>query len=70
MALFRSKMVAALGSDSTQPGYAGIIDLTRRLNAAHADARGVQRATREILVSLFPSWLPGAFKVEQVAFAL
>ncbi len=61
--LFRNKMVQALGGkDSPIPGYSAIIDLTRRLNALGAP-QDTQKATRKILNSLFPSWLPGAFKV-------
>ena len=41
--------------------YAGIIDLTRRLNSMHATPRGTQLATVGILRSLFPAWLPPAF---------
>ena len=41
--------------------YPAIIELTRRLNRQHPTARGTQLATRAILGSLFPSWLPGAF---------
>lgn len=64
MALFRRKMVAALdGADSPADGYGAIIDLTRRLNRRYPTARETQLATRGILNSLFPSWLPGAFKV-------
>ena len=43
--------------------YAGIIDLTRKLNAKYRHPRETQEATKTILRSLFPSWLPGAFKV-------
>ena len=39
MALFRNKMVAALGQDSTLQGYDAIIDLTRTLNSKHKGAR-------------------------------
>jgi hypothetical protein len=61
--LFRNKMVAALGnSDSSMPGYDGIVDLTRRLNSL-GSPRETQVLTRQILNSLFPSWLPPAFKV-------
>jgi len=62
-ALFRRKMVAALNSeDSKLEGYPAIIDLTRRLNAI-GTPKDTQEKTRQILKSLFPSWLPGAFKV-------
>ena len=61
--LFRRRMAQALGGrDSTLEGYPAIIDLTRRLNAA-GSPRDTQAATRSILASLFPSWLPGAFAV-------
>eukprot|EP00879_Flechtneria_rotunda_P033260 GHRR01036823.1.p1 GENE.GHRR01036823.1~~GHRR01036823.1.p1 ORF type:complete len:143 (+),score=26.22 GHRR01036823.1:187-615(+) len=59
----RAKMVAAIGQDSQLQGYDAIIDLTRRLNSKFAEARQVQLTTRGILNSLFPSWLPGVFKV-------
>ncbi len=62
MGLFRRKMVAAIGSDVPSTGYSAIIDLTRKLNAAGAP-RDTQVRTVGILASLFPSWLPGAFKV-------
>ncbi|GLC67747.1 hypothetical protein PLESTF_000601300 [Pleodorina starrii] len=62
MALFRRKMVAALGTDSPLQGYDAIIDLTRRLNNKFRTAAETQEATRAILNALFPSWLPAAFK--------
>lgn len=62
--------VVLLCADVVQPLYCcpahrydAIIDLTRRLNASYSEARQVQLTTRRILNSLFPSWLPGAFKV-------
>lgn len=61
--LFRRKMVAALQNrDSSEEGYQGIIDLTRRLNAL-GSPRDTQVLTRRILNSLFPGWLPPAFKI-------
>jgi len=62
MGLFRRKMVAELGRDSQLEGYDAIIDLTRRLNAADRAPRETQVATRRILQSLFPAWLPRLFK--------
>jgi hypothetical protein len=50
--------------------YEAIIDLTRKLNSSFAEAEQVQQTTRGILNSLFPSWLPGAFKVGEAAAAL
>jgi hypothetical protein len=43
--------------------YDAIIDLTRQLNSNFDSARETQLATRGILNSLFPRWLPPAFKV-------
>lgn len=63
MALFRKKMVAAIGKDSIKQGYDAIIDLTQTLNSMHTRASDTQAATRAILVSLFPSWLLPAFTV-------
>jgi hypothetical protein len=66
--LFRNKMVQALGGkDSSLKGYPAIIDLTRRLNAL-GSPQDTQKATRKILNSLFPSWLPGAFKVKAILY--
>ena len=39
------------------------MDLTRSLNAMSEDPRDTQERTRLILLSLFPAWLPPAFKV-------
>jgi hypothetical protein len=66
--LFRAKMVLALdGQDSSMEGYDAIIDLTRRLNSL-GPPRVTQDKTRKILQSLFPSWLPPAFKVGNIGF--
>ena len=63
MALFRQKLAAALGRDASREGYDAIVELTLRLNSHYPTARQTQTATRAILRSLFPPWLPGAFKV-------
>jgi hypothetical protein len=63
MALFRRKMVAAIGNDVPASGYQGIIDLTRRLNGMGPTPRDTQARTVGILCSLFPAWLPALFKV-------
>ena len=64
LALFRSKMALALeGKDSDEPkgSYEAIVDLTKKLNALPPSETTAK--TRNILKSLFPSWLPGAFAV-------
>ncbi|EIE22959.1 hypothetical protein COCSUDRAFT_15824 [Coccomyxa subellipsoidea C-169] len=63
MSLFRQKMVAAIGKNSDKEGYDAIVDLTRLLNSKSSNPRDTQVKTRQILLSLFPSWLPPAFKV-------
>lgn len=61
---FRAKVIAQLdGENVADPGYAGLIELIRRLNARYPDNRRAQRSAQNILRSLFPSWLPGAFAV-------
>eukprot|EP00798_Chlamydomonas_sp_ICE-L_P013853 gene13853-19776_t len=62
MALFRKKMVVALGEDVPEKGYDGIISLTRKLNAPPLTPRDTQLKTIAILKSLFPAWLPPFFK--------
>lgn len=59
--LFRGRMAKALGTDSKMSGYSAIIDMTRQLNSLQPIK--TQEITRAILMSLFPTWLPGAFKV-------
>ena len=46
------------------PGrYDAIVELTRVLNDSNSDPVATQQQTQQILLSLFPSWLPPAFKV-------
>lgn len=45
--------------------FAAIIDLTRTLNRKFSAPGATQAATRKILKSLFPFWLPSAFKVRE-----
>lgn len=61
MDLFKRKMVHEIGEDTQMVGYEGLIDLTRALNGKYGTPKGTQEATRRILKSLFPSWLPSAF---------
>lgn len=43
--------------------YDGIIDLTRKLNSKYSRPQETQAATKRILKTLFPGWLPPAFSV-------
>jgi len=47
--------------------YDAIIDLTRKLNSKYKHPKQTQEATKKILKSLFPGWLPGAFSVSVIA---
>lgn len=62
---FRTKVVKQLGGidDVEDKGYSGLIELIRKLNVAYPTKAGAQKAAQNILRSLFPSWLPGAFAV-------
>lgn len=63
MHLFRQAVVEGLGEDAPEPGFDGIITLTRRLSNRFADPRDTQILVRGILRSLFPQWLLPAFRV-------
>lgn len=63
MALFRRKMVDRIGEDTEEQGYAGIIALTRKLNSMYKDPKDTQEATQEILLTLFPKFIPPFFAV-------
>lgn len=54
-------MVMALEEDTEAQGYDAIIGLTRKLNAKYKHPQQTQAATKRILKSLFPGWLPPAF---------
>ncbi|GMH38079.1 hypothetical protein BSKO_05963 [Bryopsis sp. KO-2023] len=60
---FRRQLVLELGVDSEVEEYAGIIDLTRRLNSTDYTPRETQLKSIRILRAMFPKWLPGAFRV-------
>lgn len=47
--------------------YDAIIDLTRKLNSKYKHPQQTQAATKRILKSLFPGWLPPAFSVSTLA---
>jgi len=63
--VFRSRFARRLGCDSALPqnDYTGLMELTSALNARYSDRLEVRRAAREILISLFPSWLPALFPI-------
>ena len=47
--------------------YDAILSLTTSLNGMSDQPRDTQERTRLILQSLFPAWLPPAFKVAQTS---
>lgn len=65
MKMFRSRMAEKVGVDSKLPheDYQGLMELTAAMNARYSDRLVVQRLSQTILVSLFPSWMPGSYAV-------
>ena len=63
--LFRKKLAENIGIDSNLPqdDYQGIMELTQALNARYSDRNQVQKIAQNVLVSLFPSWLPPQFAI-------
>lgn len=62
MDLFRQKLALINGSDSPTPGYDGIIEMIKQLNSSN-DPATTRRKARKLLQSLFPVFIPPAFKV-------
>eukprot|EP01026_Neomeris_dumetosa_P029593 TRINITY_DN23971_c0_g1_i7.p2 TRINITY_DN23971_c0_g1~~TRINITY_DN23971_c0_g1_i7.p2 ORF type:complete len:239 (-),score=29.86 TRINITY_DN23971_c0_g1_i7:124-840(-) len=58
---FRNRIVTGLGTDTTTQGYDGLMELVRELNTRYATKEEVQEKTRQLLVSLFPAWIPPLF---------
>jgi hypothetical protein len=62
MHMFRQSVVEGLGEDAPEPGFDGIITLTRRLSSKFADPRDAHELVVNVLRSLFPLWLMPAFR--------
>ncbi|CAM9660697.1 unnamed protein product [Ectocarpus fasciculatus] len=65
LGLFRSKLAEEVGGDGDafEPGYDGLMDMIKVLNEKFPSKRKTQEASRRVLKSLFPSWLPASFAV-------
>ncbi|CAM9355419.1 unnamed protein product [Pylaiella littoralis] len=64
LGLFRSKLAKELGGgDVYEPGYDGLMEMIKVLNEKFRTKRQTQEASRRVLKSLFPSWLPAQFAV-------
>ncbi|CAM9627123.1 unnamed protein product [Ectocarpus sp. 4 AP-2014] len=65
LGLFRSKLAEEVGGDGDafDPGYDGLMDMIKVLNEKFPSKRKTQEASRRVLKSLFPSWLPASFAV-------
>ena len=61
--LFRKKVSENVGYDSPVEGYEGLMEVTRVLNTKFKSREEITAVSKAILVSLFPSWLPPAFRV-------
>eukprot|EP01025_Chloroclados_australasicus_P016337 TRINITY_DN18150_c0_g2_i2.p1 TRINITY_DN18150_c0_g2~~TRINITY_DN18150_c0_g2_i2.p1 ORF type:complete len:221 (+),score=19.45 TRINITY_DN18150_c0_g2_i2:41-703(+) len=60
---FRNRIVTGLNMDSEKEGYDGLMELVAELNTRYETKEEVQQKTRELLVSLFPAWIPPMFVV-------
>jgi hypothetical protein len=58
-----NQVVEELGQDVEDQGFNGLMELIRRLNSRYSDKARASESSRRILQSLFPSWLPKAFKI-------
>eukprot|EP00903_Cladosiphon_okamuranus_P013019 g12147.t1 len=65
LGLFRSKLAEEVGGDGDvfEPGYDGLMEMIKVLNEKFPSKRQTQEASRRVLKSLFPSWLPASFAV-------
>jgi hypothetical protein len=61
LSVFRSKLSEEAGLDSVVPGYGGILDIACRMNRRYSREE-VQAKALQVLVNLFPSWMPPAYK--------
>jgi len=65
LAIFRTRMAEKVGIDSKLPkdDYQGLTELTTALNSRYSDRREIQKIAQDILISLFPSWIPGLYPI-------
>ncbi|CAM9285812.1 unnamed protein product [Choristocarpus tenellus] len=63
LGFFRAKLAEEIGGDTFSEGYDGLMEMIRALNEKYPTKRATQEASRRVLKSLFPSWLPGQFAV-------
>eukprot|EP00899_Mesostigma_viride_P028522 jgi/Mesvir1/8855/Mv02751-RA.1 len=62
MTRFRMAMAKELGQDSALPGYAGLMDIARKLLSSHSSREESEDAAVRILYALFPPWLLPLFR--------
>jgi len=62
LVIFRQKLenITGLSSSYAYDDYQGLIDITRKLNQQFPQSVVQQRA-QQVLISLFPSWMPGSY---------
>lgn len=63
LVVFRKQLASKTGIDSSRDDtdYLGIIDISLRMNKKFSDRRVVQQKAKEVLIALFPGWLPPAY---------
>lgn len=60
LSLFRKALAENAGFDSDRPGYDGVIDIACQMNKKYGRDE-VQHRALQVLVTLFPSWMPPAY---------
>ncbi|CAM9994255.1 unnamed protein product [Discosporangium mesarthrocarpum] len=63
LGIFRSKLAEEIEGDGYSDGYEGLMEMIRALNQKYPTKRATQEASRRVLKSLFPPWLPARFAV-------
>ncbi|QDZ22487.1 hypothetical protein A3770_07p50050 [Chloropicon primus] len=61
--LFMEKLEERVGFSSALPGYDGLIEVVRTLNVGSKSSEEIRALSKLVLLSLFPPWLPPAFRV-------
>lgn len=60
--IFRKKLENELGSAASADGYPGVVEVVTALARQHrGDAMALRSASKRVLASLFPTWMPPAF---------
>lgn len=63
LSIFRMQLAEKTGVDSSRPvtDYLGIIEIALKMNSKFPDRAVVQNKAKDVLVALFPSWMPPSY---------